>query len=214
MKPIWQQHFCLYALQFYKFFPRQNWEGKCKCQGESCGFFSGGSWTKCSEVCAGATKSRIFLCLWEKSHGNVGRDWYLQALVTHQPDPPTLQAAGGVFNLGFEMWVKPVDKMIPHEQLLLVRLLLGHCPFVLREDSVRRLETAEGWWSCHVLPSEPEEVLRVLHSTRDSWIQAEPQALPRCVGDSSQPGIVPSELSQHFYSVCAGGTGHLPPVRL
>lgn len=44
--------------------------GECRCHSESCGFSSEDSWTKCSEVCAGATKSRIFLCLWENSRGN------------------------------------------------------------------------------------------------------------------------------------------------
>lgn len=61
-----------------------------------------------------------------------------------------------------------------------------------------------------MLPPEPEEVLRVLHN----WIQGEPQPLPRCVGHSSQPGVVPNELSQHFSQVCAGGTSHLNPVSL
>lgn len=61
------------------------------------------------EVCAGATKSRIFLSLWEDSHGNFGKDWCCRFLLSMN----TSKVAA--FNLEFEMWVKSVGEMIPHE---------------------------------------------------------------------------------------------------
>lgn len=118
----------------------------------------------------------------------------------------------------FEMWVKSVDEMIPCEWFPADVTFTGSLPFCpeaeLTDESSSpemRLERAEWWWSCRVLPPEPEEVLRVLHSTRHSWIQGQPQSLPRCEGESSssQPGIAPKELPQHFSWGCAGGTSHL-----
>lgn len=96
--------------------------GGCRCHSESCGFSSEGSWTKCSEVCAGATKSRIFLCLWENSHGNTGKDC-TAAFVIHKH----LMGGWGLF------WpvVWNVGKICgwnysPWTDSLLMWLLLGH----------------------------------------------------------------------------------------